>query len=252
MHIIIKVGGNELDDPAFLLGLTHAISTMPEHPIIVHGGGKELTAVLERMGAQSRFVEGLRVTDETSLAVAEMVLRGRTNLRVVSALVAARLPALGLSGVDAGLVTVEKWIHPDGDLGFVGRPIAVESERLRTLLRVGFLPVIAPICIGADGQCYNVNGDHLASAIAAALDAEQLIFLTNVQGVLINGSRVATLTAAQVQTAIDDGTIFGGMVPKVRSALDALDRGVRRTIITNLVGLTTLVAGGDAGTAIVK
>jgi acetylglutamate kinase len=251
MTTIIKVGGHELEDESFLSGFAQAVAGLPERPVIVHGGGKELTTLLERLGTPSRFIEGLRVTDEATLAAAEMVLRGRSNLRLVRALVALRLPALGLSGVDGGLVLVEKLLHPQGDLGYVGRPVAVEGERLRTLLLAGFLPVLAPLCIGADGQVYNVNADHVAAAVAAALDAERLLFLTNVTGVLIQGDRAPMLTASQVQAAIADGNISGGMVPKVRSALEALEQGVRCVVITNLAGLESMATGQEAGTAIV-
>lgn len=248
MTTLIKVGGNELDDANFLGGLARAVAALAARPVVVHGGGKELTALLARLGSESRFVEGLRVTDEAGLAAAEMVLRGRSSLRLVHAFVAAGLPALGLSGVDAGLVTVEKLDHPAGDLGFVGRPVAVNAGALRALLAADFLPVVAPVCLGRDGGSYNVNADHVAAAIAAALDAERLIFLTNVPGVLFDGRVVPTLTSDATEAAIGDGRISGGMVPKVRSALDVLHRGVRRAIITNLAGLERLAVGEAAGT----
>lgn len=251
MSTVIKVGGNELDDASFLAGLTRVLAVMPERPVIVHGGGKELTALQRRLGLESRFVDGLRVTDEESLAVAEMVLRGRANLRLVSTLCSAGIPALGLSGVDAGLVTVEKLAHAAGDLGYVGRPVAVAAGRLQTLLAAGFLPVLAPISLGTDGHTYNVNADQVAAAVATALDAGRLIFLTNVPGVLLDGRRVPRLTATEVEAHIADGAISGGMVPKVRAALEALTRGVRRAIITDLAGLETLARGGEAGTIII-
>lgn len=251
MSAVIKVGGNELDDSTFLAGLTRVLALMRERPVIVHGGGKELTALQKRLGLEARFVDGLRVTDEEGLAVAEMVLRGRANLRLVSALCSAGIPALGLSGVDAGLVTVERFVHPAGDLGYVGRPVAVAAERLRAVLAAGFLPVLAPISLGADGHTYNVNADQVAAAVATALDAERLIFLTNVPGVLLDGRRVPRLTTAEVEARIADGAISGGMVPKVRAALEVLDRGVRHAVITDLAGLEILSGGGEAGTIII-
>lgn len=250
--MVIKVGGNELDDAAFLAALTYAVVAMPERPVIVHGGGKELTTLQRRLGLESRFVEGLRVTDEASLAVAEMVLRGRANLRLVRALASARVPALGLCGVDAGLILVEKVLHPSEDLGFVGRPVTVDAERLRTLLAAGFLPVLAPIGLGADGYSYNVNADHVAAAVAVALGAPRLVFLTNVPGVLRDGDPLEQLTVAEVEALIEDGTIAGGMVPKVRAAREALDAGVGAVSITNLEGLEALSQGREAGTRIVE
>lgn len=252
MGVVVKVGGNELDDLVFLAGLTRILGSMAERPVVVHGGGRELSAVQQRLGLESRFVDGLRVTDEESLAVAEMVLRGRASLRVVSALASAGIPALGLSGVDAGLVSVEKLRHSEDDLGYVGRPVAVATERLRALLDAGFLPVLAPIGLGVDGHTYNVNADHIAAAVAAALDAELLIFLTNVPGVLFDGRRAPRLSADEVEAAIAGGTISGGMIPKVRAALAALEQRVHRVVITDLEGFATLTQGGEAGTMIVR
>ena len=237
--LVIKVGGNEIDQEDFLAGLVAAVVEVRKEaaPIIVHGGGKEIARWQERLGLVPRFVEGLRVTDGESLAVAEMVLSGLVNKRLVARLVAARVPAVGLSGVDWGLIRVEKMVHPAGDLGQVGRIVEVHPEGLEALTRQGVVPVISPISLGLDGQAYNVNADHAALAVAAALGAESLVFLTNVPGVLIDDQPVPHLTAPEAEDLIANGIIVGGMIPKVRSALEAVAAGVSRAVITDLDGL---------------
>jgi acetylglutamate kinase len=213
--------------------------------VLVHGGGKEIGVVQRALGGEPRFVAGLRVTDETALQAAEMVLRGLVNTRLVAALLAAGADAQGLSGVDRGLIMVEKTRHPEGDLGRVGTPVAVRSEVLRGLIDASVVPVVAPISLGSDGA-YNVNADEAAGAIAAALGADaEVVFVTNVPGVLVGGIVAPRLGEAGIQALIDDGTISGGMIPKVRAALAALGAGVRAARITNLAGL-----GSSGGTVI--
>ncbi len=237
--LVLKVGGNELDDPAFLDGLAGAIGWLQaDHRVVlVHGGGKEIAAWQERLGLTPRFIEGLRVTDDQSLAVAEMVLSARTNKMLVARLLRAGILAAGISGVDGGLLIVEKMTHPAGDLGWVGRIVGSDPLLLRALLAAGFVPVVSPISLGRDGHSYNVNADQAAQAIAVALGASALVFVSNVPGVRANGQVVASLTVAQAEAWIRDGTISGGMIPKVRAALEAVGAGVRRAVITNLAGL---------------
>ena len=237
--LVLKVGGNELDDPAFLDGLAGAIGWLQaDHRVVlVHGGGREIAAWQERLGLTPRFIEGLRVTDDQSLAVAEMVLSARTNKMLVARLLRAGILAAGVSGVDGGLLIVEKMTHPAGDLGWVGRIVGSDPLLLRALLAAGFVPVVSPISLGRDGHSYNVNADQAAQAIAVALGASALVFVSNVPGVRVNGQVVASLTAAQAEAWIRDGTISGGMIPKVRAALEAVGAGVRRAVITNLAGL---------------
>lgn len=249
--LVIKVGGKELENADFLVGLAGVVASLPRPPIIVHGGGKGTSQLAERLGVPSRFVDGLRVTDDATLEVAVMGLVGQASTQLVLALVNAGVPALGLSGVDAGLVTVEKLAHPGGDLGWVGRPVAVEAVRLRALLEAGFVPCLAPISRGVDGQLYNVNADHVAQAVAAALQAEALVFLTNVPGVLRNGQVMPRLTPEDVEILIKEGTVTEGMIPKVRSACQALEAGVRAVLITNLEGLRAWGQGVEAGTRVV-
>ena len=176
--IILKVGGNELDDDAFLFGLVQAVKSLQrdgKSPIIVHGGGKTIADFQKRLGLETRFIEGLRVTDEDSLDVAEMVLSGLMNKRIVRRCVNEDVRAIGISGVDDGTVFVEKMWHPMGDLGRVGEVQDVDTGLLTTLLEAGIVPVISPISVGAyDGLSYNVNADHVAAAIAAAMSGDQV------------------------------------------------------------------------------
>ena len=238
MTQVIKVGGNELDDPAFVEGLVRAVKGLSEPPLLVHGGGKEIRSLQERLGLEPQYVDGLRVTDLESLAVVQMVLAGRVNKRLVAALTAQGVDAFGMSGVDRGAVKAEKLEHPSGDLGWVGRVVAVRSEVFTRLLDDGITPVLSPICWGPDGSMFNVNADHVALAVAGALAAASLVFVSNVPGVLVNDQLIEHATPAQAEDLIADGVIFGGMVPKVRSALEAVAGGVTAVRITNLQGLT--------------
>lgn len=248
--IVIKVGGNDLDKPSFLSGFAQVVATMPKRPAIVHGGGRGTTVLMKQFGLEARFLDGLRVTDAQTLQLAVMGMIGQASTMLVQALVNEGLPALGLSGVDAALVTAEKLMIGSGDLGAVGKPVAVAADRLRTLLKNDFLPCIAPISRGVDGQLFNVNADTVAQAIAVALQAEMLIFLTNVPAVLRDGEPITTLTPDEVEQEIANGVIIGGMIPKTRGAVAAVQAGVQRAIITNLTGLQAIAAGGSAGTAV--
>ena len=250
---VIKVGGNELDDPAFLEGLVNAVKALRaagQTPVIVHGGGKAIAGYQERLGLETRFIEGLRVTDEASLDVAEMVLSGLMNKRIVRALVAGGVRAAGISGVDDGTIYVEKLWSPHGDLGRVGDIQDVDAFLLTTLIEAGIVPVVSPISFGAlDGLSYNVNADHAATALAAKLGAVKLIFVSNVPGVLVAGRVVRAVTANQAEQWIEEGIIFGGMIPKVRSAVEAVRNGVAQAVITNLAGVqegsgTGIIGGG--------
>ena len=239
--VVIKVGGNELDDPAFLDGLVQAVRAVQQEghvPVIVHGGGKTIAYYQEKLGLETRFLEGLRVTDEASLDVAEMVLSGLTNKRIVRALVNAGIRAAGISGVDDGTIYVEKMWHPLGDLGRVGEIQDVDPHLIYALIDRGIVPVISPISFGAhDALSYNVNADHAATAIAARLGAIKLIFVSNVPGILVAGRVVRAVTADQAEQWIEEGIITGGMIPKVRSAIQAVQGGVAQAVITNLAGV---------------
>lgn len=234
---VLKVGGNEIDDASFLSGFARAVAGMRDTPVIVHGGGKEIADLQLKFGLTPRFVEGLRVTDDASLAIAEMVLSGRVNKRIVAALLNAGADALGLSGIDRGVVRVEKMQHPAGDLGRVGKVVSVRGEVLHDFVARQIVPVVSPISLGGDGA-YNVNADSVACAIAAALNADAVVFVTNVAGVMRqDGNVIPSLTAREAEALIESQVIRGGMIPKVRAALDAIASGAQAARITNLDGL---------------
>jgi|YNPNPStandDraft_1061719.scaffolds.fasta_scaffold00176_14 acetylglutamate kinase len=236
--ILVKVGGAELQEGPELATLVEVLARLArQRPlVVVHGGGPEIAALQERLGLQPRFVEGLRVTDEASLWVAEMVLSGAVNKRLVARLVAQGVRAMGLSGVDAGLLRAKTLVHPQGDLGRVGEITAVDAACLQQLLSLGLTPVISPISLGEDGRALNVNADHAALAIAGALKVAEAVFLTNVPGVLRGGALMDALRAEEAEHLIATGEISGGMIPKVRSALEAIAAGVGAVRITDLAG----------------
>lgn len=234
--VVIKIGGNEIDDPTFLGELAPAVRSVAAPVIVVHGGGREISALQQLMGIEPRYLDGVRVTDAPSLAVVEMVLCGVVNKRLVRHLLAGGVEALGVSGVDRGLVRAEKMSHSTEDMGFTGQVASVRGALLRGWLEQGVTPVLAPVCLG-ENSSLNVNADHVAGAVAGAVGASRIVFLTNVEGVLVNGQRAATLTPEQAEALIVERTIFGGMIPKVRTALHALDEGVPEAVITNLAGL---------------
>ncbi len=236
-RIVLKIGGNQIDEPGFLAELAQVIAAMPEAPVLVHGGGKELSQTQMDLGVPFTVIGGLRVTSDATLRVAEMVLSGLINKRLVACLVNGGVKAVGLSGVDLGLIRVEKLHHPEGDLGWVGRPVEVNAAALAVLLDQGFMPVLSPISLGRDGHAYNVNADHAAAAVAVALNAAALVFVSNVPGVLVDGYIVERLSVGETEQLIKRGTISGGMVPKVRAALDAVAAGVNEARITDLAGL---------------
>jgi acetylglutamate kinase len=245
--LVLKIGGNELDSAPFLGELGALVKAMPQPPVIVHGGGKATTELGRRLGIEPRFVDGLRVTDDAVLEAAVMGLVGTASASLVQALSAHDVPALGLSGLDAGLVRAEVF---DPALGHVGRPAHVRADRLRALLDAGFVPCLAPICVSEQGALLNVNADHVAQAVAQALQAEALIFVTNVPGVLRDGQTVAHLEPAEVDALIASGVLQGGMVPKTRAACAAVTGGVRRVLIADVAGVARWLDGERAGTEI--
>lgn len=248
MHVL-KIGGNELDNPLFLAGLATAVASDPEPVAIVHGGGRAIAGLQARLGIKVVQVDGLRVTDAESLAVAQMVLSGETNKKIVAALLAAGVDALGLSGVDRGLFRCRKRKHPTADLGYVGDIVHVRSEVITQLVAQGVTPVISPISLGTGpdaGQIFNVNADEAAGALARAIEATLLDFVSNVPGVLAAGGVVAALTPSQAHVLISQGVIRDGMVPKVAAALAAVAQGIPQTRIVDLPGLA---GGASRGTA---
>ncbi len=230
--VVIKLGGNAMGSDEAMDSFARDVVLMQQvgvHPVVVHGGGPMITRMLERLGVKSAFVDGRRVTDEVTMQIVEMVLSGSVNKRIVQAMNAQGGKAIGISGKDAGLMICRP---ADARLGLVGEPDQINPAFLRDLAEAGIIPVIAPIGVGADGQTYNVNGDTAAGAIAAALKADRLLLLTDVEGVKdADGNLLTALSSAQIRAMIEDGTIAGGMIPKTETALRALRGGARAAVI---------------------
>ena len=230
--VVIKLGGHAMGSDEGMASFARDVvlmRTVGVNPVIVHGGGPMINALLDRLGVQSTFVRGKRVTDAETVEVVEMVLAGQVNKRIVAAINAQGGKAVGLSGKDAGLMTCTQ---TDPELGFVGTPSHVDPGLLQQLFQAEMIPVIAPIGAGENGETFNINGDTAAGAIAGALKADRLMLLTDVAGVKdASGEVVTQMTSAQVREMTADGTIAGGMIPKTETAMDALDQGVRAVVI---------------------
>jgi acetylglutamate kinase len=233
--IVIKVGGNELNCEGFIEQLARTVASIAARQpcILVHGGGRTVDDLLDRLGIEPEYVDGQRVTDEAVLDVVAMVLSGQVNKELVFALQQSGVDALGVSGVDRGLLCAEQWSPA---LGRVGRITRVRAGVLLGWCAESVVPVISPVSAGLDGR-YNVNADHAAGAVAAAVNASSAVFVSNVPGVCIGDIAVPQLTAREIEALITDGTISGGMIPKVRAALDALNSGVAAVVVTDLAGL---------------
>ncbi len=235
--IVIKYGGNAMTDERLQSRFAENVVMMKQvgiHPVVVHGGGPQIGRMLERLSIESRFVDGMRVTDADTMQVVEMVLGGLVNKDIVSRLDRAGGRAVGLTGKDSRLIEVVPMpVPPSGEsLGFVGQVARVNSALLERLRSDGFIPVIAPIGADANGTSYNVNADLVAGAVASKLGASRLLLLTDTPGIQdAAGNLLTGLDAAQVQAMIADGTIHGGMLPKVRCALDAVEAGVPSVVI---------------------
>lgn len=244
--IVIKYGGNAMVNEELKNSVIKDIILMKcvgMRPVVVHGGGPEITGLLKRMGKQSEFVSGLRVTDAETVAVAEMVLVGKINTEIVSLLNHHGAKAVGLSGKDADLIQARKHlakVHENGevrevDIGFVGDVERVNTDILTTLLERDYIPVIAPIGGGAANESYNINADYVAGEVAGALKAEKLLLLTDVEGIYRDyhdkSTFISTLTYDEAQTMIRDGSIDGGMIPKVDACIRALAGGAMKTHI---------------------
>lgn len=233
--IVVKYGGNAMVDDALTQGFAQDIALMKlvgMNPVVVHGGGPQIGSLLEKLGIQSEFISGMRVTDAATMEVVEMVLGGAVNKTVVNLLNQAGGKAIGITGKDGDLIRAKKMAMKDADgkvldIGFVGEVEHVNREVIDALVRSDFIPVIAPVGVGADGQSYNINADLVAGKVAEALSAEKLMLLTNVSGLQDKAGKVLTgLTTAQVDGLIADGTIYGGMLPKIHCALEAVKNGV--------------------------
>ncbi len=242
---VVKYGGHAMGDPELARDFAEDVVLLKAvgiNPVVVHGGGPQIGAMLKKLGVESRFVDGLRVTDRETAQVAEMVLSGAINKELVGWIAGAGGKALGISGKDGGLVTARKVSRtakdPDSnieqviDLGFVGEPEIVDISLLETACAAGMIPVIAPIAPGSDGETYNINADTMAGAIAAALGAARLLLLTDVPGVLSKDGHLLTqLTSGDVAKLRGEGTISGGMIPKLETCLHAVQAGCEAAVI---------------------
>lgn len=231
--VVVKFGGNAMGDDAAMAEFARDIVLMRQvgmNPVVVHGGGPMINNLLDRLGITSDFIRGKRVTDRATVEVVEMVLSGLVNKRIVQAINDQGGRAVGISGKDDDLMVCEA---DDPELGFVGRPVEMNVEVLRDLYTAGIIPVVAPVATGRnDNETFNVNGDTAAGAIAGALKADRLLLLTDVAGVKDAGGEVVTaMTPGQVREMIAAGVISGGMIPKVETALKAVEDGVRAAVI---------------------
>jgi len=268
--VVVKYGGHAMGDPELAKTFARDITLLEisgVRPVVVHGGGPQIGEMLDKLSIRSEFRAGLRVTDQRTVEVVEMVLAGSINKEIVMAINAAGGKAVGLSGKDGNMVFAEKVERttkdPDSnieqviDLGFVGEPKTVNRTVIDMVLGAELIPVIAPVAPGRDGETYNVNADTFAGAIAGALNATRLLFLTDVPGVLDKqGKLLKELTVSQVEGLIADGTISGGMIPKVETCIEALDKGVEGVVILNgkvpHSVLLELFTEGGAGTLITR
>lgn len=254
--LVIKCGGSTMEQlpDAFFQAIAEA-QQIGQEIVIVHGGGPAINNMLAKLEIPARFVDGLRVTCEQTIQVVEMVLVGALNKWLVRRIHQAGGKAWGLSGMDGSLITARQTGKP---LGQVGEIMAIETAPIRTILTAGYIPVIAPLGLSPDGQTvYNINADTAAGAIAAALDAEKLLMITDVPGIMRSDAQgkqetIAVTHSAEIARLIADGIITGGMIPKVQAALDALAQGVREVVICRGNGedFQTICSGGRAGTTI--
>jgi len=243
--IVVKYGGHAMGSEEVARAFARDIVLLEQtaiNPVVVHGGGPQIEAMLKKAGVQSQFAGGLRVTDKATLEIVEMVLAGSINKQIVGYINAAGGKAIGLCGKDGNMVlakkSTRKVVDPDSniekvvDLGFVGEPEKVDLTVLNVILGRELIPVLAPVCAGADGTSFNVNADTFAGAIAGALKAKRFLLLTDVPGVLDKNKKlIEKLSAAEVRGLIADGTISGGMIPKVETCLYALEQGVEGVVI---------------------
>jgi acetylglutamate kinase len=242
---VVKYGGHAMGDEELASLFARDVVLLKQvgiNPVVVHGGGPQIGAMLERLKIKSSFVDGLRVTDKETVEIVEMVLSGSINKQIVRSIVEAGGNAIGISGKDGNLITARKLTRTKRDedsniervldLGFVGEPVAVDPHILETLKQSDIIAVIAPLGVGTDGQTYNINADTAAGAVAAALRAKRLLLLTDVAGVLDKNKRlIPEMTAEEARARISDGTIEGGMIPKVETCLHAIREGVEAAVI---------------------
>jgi acetylglutamate kinase len=266
--VVVKYGGHAMGEEETALRFGRDIALLEQvgvNPVVVHGGGPQINAMLGRLGVKSTFVQGLRVTDQQMVEVVEMVLAGTVNKQVAESITRAGALAVGLSGKDGGLIRARKatrTVRDSGsnieqvlDLGLVGEPDQVDTRILTLLIGADIIPVIAPVGVGADGQTYNINADTVAGAVAGALAAERMLMLTDVAGVMDTGKRlIPEMSVAEARAGIAEGWIAGGMIPKVETCIHAVESGVKGAVILDgrvpHAVLRELFTDGGAGTLI--
>ncbi|HAM60532.1 MAG TPA: acetylglutamate kinase, partial [Psychrobacter sp.] len=244
--IVVKYGGNAMTDPELESSFARDIvllKTVGLHPVVVHGGGPQVDTLLKELGRKSERIDGMRVTDKSTMDIVEMVLGGGVNKSIVSLINKHGGRAIGLTGKDANLIHAKKMlmqkVDDDGvetpiDLGYVGDVVSVNKDVINMLISSNFIPVIAPLGVDDNGDTYNINADLVAGKVAEFLQAEKLMLLTNIKGVLGRDGKVVTgLTPKKVDAMIEDGTISGGMIPKIGCALDAVRSGVKSAVIVD-------------------
>jgi acetylglutamate kinase len=244
--IVVKYGGNAMTDPELESSFARDIvllKTVGLHPVVVHGGGPQVDTLLKELGRKSERIDGMRVTDKSTMDIVEMVLGGGVNKSIVSLINKHGGRAIGLTGKDANLIHAKKMlmqkVDDDGvetpiDLGYVGDVVSVNKNVINMLISSNFIPVIAPLGVDDNGDTYNINADLVAGKVAEFLQAEKLMLLTNIKGVLGRDGKVVTgLTPKKVDAMIEDGTISGGMIPKIGCALDAVRNGVKSAVIVD-------------------
>lgn len=243
--IVVKFGGHAMGEPDYVSAFAADIALLDQvgaHPVVVHGGGPQIGEMLKKLKIESNFIDGLRVTDAATISVVEMVLAGGINKALVAALAVAGARAVGISGKDAGLITARKLIAHSKtgsskiedaiDLGFVGEPSKINTDVLDALSQNSLIPVVAPVGSGEDGMTYNINADTAAGAIAAALGATRMLMLTDVPGVLDgSGNLISELSVSEAESLIRDGTVSGGMIPKVETCIQTVLGGAEAAVI---------------------
>ena len=268
--VVVKYGGNAMGDVGVAEHFAQDIVLMRQtgiEPVVVHGGGPQIGAMLKKLEIKSSFIDGLRVTDQAAIEVVEMVLTGTVNKQIVSAINNAGGRAVGISGKDGQMIVAKKAertrVNPATgkaekiDLGFVGEPDKINTQVIETIVKADMIAVIAPVGIGHHGETYNINADTVAGAVAGALNANRLLLLTDVPGVMDRqGNLIERLTSKEARALIADGTISGGMIPKVETCIDAVERGVLAAVILDgriqHVLLIELFTERGAGTMIVR
>ena len=242
--IVIKFGGHAMTNNKIQRSFASDIALLQQvgtKPVVIHGGGPQIGKMLKKLDIKSDFIDGLRVTDKDTVNVVEMVLSGAINKSIVAGIMSAGAMAAGISGKDGGLITAEKITtrrDPDSaieksvDLGFVGKPTKIDNKVLHALMDGGLIPVVAPLGLGKDGQTYNINADTVAGAVSSSLQASRMLMLTDVPGVLDkDGKLIKELTSSEARNLIDNNTVTAGMIPKIETCIEAVERGTDAAVI---------------------